>query len=264
MKKIHLFTFIKNEEKIIESFILYHQQIADKITIIDNGSTDNTLKIINKYLNQNINLIIDNSDLDNKGSICTNNMLQSEYDVLVPLDADEFLLYDNGSIIKDDPRFIKKYLKTMPINGHRYKINKVYSKIENTNSYCINKSYSSNKIIFPRNGFVEVDCGFHVGKVLLDAENSKVNNIDISYLHLHYISKDKWINSSNQKLKARLGNKFNLNGIIELAASRNKSNHVAKEMVYYFATNKWHNLKHDVSFETPHLTSLFKSHIIPP
>jgi hypothetical protein len=262
--KIEIVSFIKNEEELIESFILYHRQIADKITIIDNGSTDNTLNIITKYLNDNISLIIDNSNFENKGNICTKIMLESDCDILIPLDADEFLLYDDGSIVKDDPKTVREYLKAIPIDGHKYKINKVYNKIENTNNYSIDKTYNSNKIIFPRLGFVETDCGFHFGKVILDDEKPKINNINISYLHLHYLSKNRWLKSSNQKLKARLSEDFNnLIETVALANTKDKSNHIAKEMIYYLATNKWHNLKHDVSFETPHLTSLFQRHIIP-
>jgi glycosyltransferase involved in cell wall biosynthesis len=99
MKKINIILFIKNEEELIESFIQYHQKIVDKITIIDNGSTDSTLNIITKYLNNNINLIIDNSDFNNKGKICTKIIKESEQDIIIPLDADEFLLYDDGLII---------------------------------------------------------------------------------------------------------------------------------------------------------------------
>jgi glycosyltransferase involved in cell wall biosynthesis len=262
--KIEIVLFIKNEEELIESSILYHKQIADNITIIDNGSTDNTLNIINKYVSDNISLIIDNSSFENKGKICTKQIQDSDADIIVPLDADEFLLYDNSSIIKDNPKLIREYLQSTPIDGHKYKINKVYNKIENSNNYSIDKTYNSNKIIFPRLGFVETDCGFHFGKVILDYENPKINNIDISYLHLHYISKNRWLKSSTQKLKARLSEGFNnLTDIVMLASTKDKSNHIAKEMIYYLGTNKWHNLKHDVSFETPHLTSLLQCNIIP-
>jgi hypothetical protein len=261
--KIHIISFIKNEKEFIETFIRYHINIADKITIIDNGSTDNTLDIINKYLNNNISLIIDNSNFDYKGEICTKHIKKSDADIIFPLDSDEFLLYDNGSIIKDDTKLIREYIQNIPINGYKYKINKIYNKIENTNNYSIDQTYNSNKIVFPRSGFIETDCGFHFGKVLLDKDNI-INKINISYLHLHYFSKNRWLKSSNQKLKARLQDKFNdLDSIVGLASSQNKSNHIAKEMIYYLGTNNWHRLKHDVSFETPFLTSLFQSDMIP-
>jgi len=249
--KIEIVLFIKNEEELIESSILYHKQITDKITIIDNGSTDKTLSIISKYLNDNISLIIDNSSFNNKGKICTKQIQDSSADIVIPLDADEFLLYDNGLIIKDSPKLIREYLQQLPINGHMYKINKVYNKIENTNNYCIDKTYNSNKIIFPKLGFIETDCGFHFGKVSSDDSDNKIYNIDISYLHFHYLSKERWLKSCHQKLKARLQDKFNnLESIIDLAGTTNRSNHIAKEMLYYLASNRWHKLKQDIVFDT--------------
>jgi glycosyltransferase involved in cell wall biosynthesis len=264
MNKIEIISCVKNEEEFIRSFIEYHSQIADKITIIDNGSTDNTLNIINKYFKNKIKLITYLNDFEHKGQICTNVMKESDCDLLIPLDADEFLVYDYGIRVDDNPKIVKKYFQDLPITGNKYKIKNVYNQIGKSNRYSLDKTYNSSKMIFPKNGFVETDCGFHFGKVELDSIEPKIINLDISHLHLHFYSKARWLKSCNQKLKARLKEKFNdLNTIAELAGTKHKSHHIAKEMIYYIATNRWYNLKHDASFETPYLTSLLQRDIIP-
>jgi glycosyltransferase involved in cell wall biosynthesis len=264
MNKIEIISFIKNEEELIGSFIEYHSQISDRLIIVDNGSEDSTLKIIKKYTNNKIKLISYLGDFDNKGYICTKVMKESNCDLLIPLDADEFLVYDHGIRIEDNPQVVKTYFQNLQTTGHKYKIKNVYNQIGKSNRYSLDTTYNSSKMIFPKNGFVETDCGFHFGKVELDSIESKIINLDISHLHLHCYSKARWLKSCNQKLKARLKEKFNdLNTIAELAGTKHKSHHIAKEMIYYIATNRWHNLKHDASFETPYLTSLLQRNTIP-
>lgn len=46
--KIVSITMVKNEVDIIESFVRYHLKIFDEMIILDNGSTDETVNIINK------------------------------------------------------------------------------------------------------------------------------------------------------------------------------------------------------------------------
>ncbi|NRO89212.1 glycosyltransferase family 2 protein [Lactobacillus helveticus] len=102
--KIISFTMVNNESEIIESFIRYNSNFVDKMVIIDNGCTDNTMEIV--HLLQNEGYKIDTYDeslqpydqfrLDNKYlNIITN---KDKPDILIPLDADEFL---TG---KDNPR----------------------------------------------------------------------------------------------------------------------------------------------------------------
>lgn len=53
-------SIVKNEEDVIESFLRYNLKIMDQICIIDNGSTDGTVNIINALVNEGfpISLII--------------------------------------------------------------------------------------------------------------------------------------------------------------------------------------------------------------
>lgn len=76
--KIILFTMVNNESEIIESFIRYNSNFVDKMVIIDNGCTDNTMEIV--HLLQNEGYKIDTYDeslqpydqfrLDNKYAWC--------------------------------------------------------------------------------------------------------------------------------------------------------------------------------------------------
>ena len=54
--KIESFTMVNNEAEIIESFIRYNYNFVDKMVIIDNGCTDNTMLIIEKLKNEGYNL----------------------------------------------------------------------------------------------------------------------------------------------------------------------------------------------------------------
>ena len=121
-----LFSFVKNENDIIEKFINHHLNIFDEINIIDNGSTDGTYEILEKY-KSHIKLIKDHSEFSKKGSICTQIMKNSSCDLLFPLDADELIVYDDSVVKTKNPNKIRKYLQNLPINGQKYNINKIYN-----------------------------------------------------------------------------------------------------------------------------------------
>lgn len=100
--KIISFTMLNNESEIIESFIRYNYNFLDKMVIIDNGCTDNTIKIILKLISEGYKIdLYDESlepynqfELDNKyvGKIIEND----NPDILIPLDADEFIDGDSN------------------------------------------------------------------------------------------------------------------------------------------------------------------------
>ncbi|NMM99120.1 glycosyltransferase family 2 protein [Bifidobacterium olomucense] len=96
------FTMVNNESEIIESFIRYNYNFVDRMFIIDNGCTDNTINILRKLINEGYNITIydeslsayDQFRLDNKYL----NKIIDEYspDMILPLDADEFLTGDQN------------------------------------------------------------------------------------------------------------------------------------------------------------------------
>lgn len=104
---------VKNEMDIIESFVRYNANIFDGMLILDNGSTDDTLKILKLLKNDGFPLIIfEDEDREFKQAHKMNMLLKKavkefKADIIVPLDADEFLISSNGG----NPRIILEQIE---------------------------------------------------------------------------------------------------------------------------------------------------------
>ncbi len=265
---IHIISFIKNEEILIKHFLDHHLNIADKITIIDNGSKDNTINIIQEYINKtnNIDLIHYEGHFKEKAKICTNIMLNSSCDLLVPLDADEFLMYDDGHKISCDPHIIKKYLQQINKTEQKYQINKIYNKHPGNNDYfeILNPNYHDKcnlgKMVFMKSGFIEVDTGFHRGITKNNKPASSAHTLNISYLHYKYISKEKWIQNTQAKVYARLGDKYkDIDELKKYLSEGLPESHCAvAEWVKYLEDGVWCDLQKSISIKQS-LTSLADS-----
>ena len=62
--KIVSFTMVNNESEIIESFIRYNYNFFDYMIIIDNGSTDSTVDIINNLIDDGFRIILYDESLE--------------------------------------------------------------------------------------------------------------------------------------------------------------------------------------------------------
>ena len=257
---LELFAFVKDEVEIIEFFIKHHIEIFDEITIVDNGSTDGTLEVIGRYP---VKLVINHCPFSMKGEVCTDLMLKSECDLLVPMDADEKVVFDNGTVIKKDPILIREYLQSVEITGCKYMIRKIYNHHPDNDGWY-DSSFRHTKIIFPRETFMYTDPGFHRGRTKLDEESSfeqqfywrcfekqiltdKVSSIDVSYFHYHYASKERWLKNTEKKLKARLGDKWN--DIDFLKSYTGPSVHCKREYLNYVEQGIWCNLEKNTYIE---------------
>ena len=104
MKKAISITMVKDEEKIIESFVRYNNYYFDQMVIIDNGCTDKTMDIVWKLKEEGYPLLVYNeSYVDYEQAMIENKYLQKvakeqDVDWIVPLDADEFFYADSKNI----------------------------------------------------------------------------------------------------------------------------------------------------------------------
>ncbi|MDM5225441.1 glycosyltransferase family 2 protein [Cytobacillus sp. NJ13] len=97
-RKIFSVSMVKNEADIIESFVRYHQHIFDGMVFLDNMSSDRTPEILEKLKEEGLPIFI-SYDTDHEfaqGKKTTQLMLntfeQFQPDIILPLDADEFLV----------------------------------------------------------------------------------------------------------------------------------------------------------------------------
>lgn len=251
---IEIISFIKNEEILIEQFLNHHLKIADKITIIDNGSTDNTVNILNKYIdNDKITVIDYPGDFKDKANICTQVMIDSECDLLIPLDADELIIYDDGLSLSCDASYIKKYLQQIDTLEQKYRIRRVYNKHPGDSDYFEIYRSDLQKMVFLKPGFIKTDTGFHHGETQNNKNPKETHAINISYLHYRFISKDRWIENTKAKLYARLGDKFNdLNELKKyISEGSPESNHAVVEWIRFLEEGVWCDLSRDISIKTP-------------
>ena len=91
-------TVVKNEEEIIEVFCRHNLNLLDKIYIVDNCSTDNTIDIINSLINEGlpIKLIVGFPDIVHNQEVAmteTLHIIKKDHPVNLTflLDADEFI-----------------------------------------------------------------------------------------------------------------------------------------------------------------------------
>lgn len=96
-QKIIVATMVKDEDDIVEDWIIYHGNIFgfDNIYIYDNFSTDKTFEICKRYESTGIH-IRQEKNYALKGIVMQNVMKESKCDIFIPLDIDEFIIdYDD-------------------------------------------------------------------------------------------------------------------------------------------------------------------------
>ena len=186
--KIVSFTMVNNESEIIESFIRYNYNFLDEMYIIDNGCTDNTIKILHNLKNDGYKIVIydesleayDQFRLDNK---YLNKIIEeSNPDLIIPLDADEFIISDHK-----DPR------KEM----EKLSLDKIY--YVNWQWYVMTEKDDSKETFIPRRlkyclkrTVWNYSDGTPVTKVILPARYFKEKKLTMSMGH-HTVYGDKSI-----------------------------------------------------------------------
>lgn len=103
--KLLVITLARNEEKIIPYFIHHYKDIADEIIVIDNGSSDNTIPLINKFCNdfkvKHRIFTLPNQKFDEHLALQIRSNFyknfRNEFDVVIVCDCDEFWHHKNGT-----------------------------------------------------------------------------------------------------------------------------------------------------------------------
>jgi glycosyltransferase involved in cell wall biosynthesis len=231
INRIGIFLFVKNEVDFIEKWLDHNLQIADETTVIDNGSTDGTLEIL-KAREGKIRLVEDGCRFGQKGRICLDWIQKSKANLVLPLDADELPVFDDGHKAEGDPKRAREYLIGLPVRANdKFRVRKTYTKHTEPGWWGV---ADSNKRFFAKDGLVGLDCGSHTGRTEGGGPPKKSN---ISYLHYHFRSKEAWEKSTEQKLKARLGRKWN--DLAFLSGYTGPSFHSAREYVAYKTRGIW-------------------------
>ena len=136
---IKLFTMVKDEVDIVREWILYHGNLFgyENLYVVDNGSTDGTLEIIQSFARTGIH-IFHEADYRKKGEVMTALIREhSPRGIAYPIDIDEFVVhYDKTTkTISADKETIMKYLYSLPISAV-YKTNYILTGVETSSGYA--------------------------------------------------------------------------------------------------------------------------------
>lgn len=208
--KIVSFTMVNNESEIIESFIRYNYNFLDEMYIIDNGCTDNTIKILHNLINDGYKIVIydesleayDQFRLDNK--YLNKIIKESDPDLIIPLDADEFIISDH----KDPRKEMEKLSldKIYYVNWQWYvmteKDDVKETFIPRRLKYCLKRTvwnYSDGtpvtKVILPARYFKEKKLTMSMGHHTVYGDKSiaieEINNIKLA--HYRAISEEQLV-----------------------------------------------------------------------
>lgn len=189
--KIESFTMVNNEAEIIESFIRYNYNFVDKMVIIDNGCTDNTMLIIEKLKNEGYNLETFDESLEAYNQFKLDNkylnkiISKDKPDIILPLDADEFLSGDKN------PREI---LEALSLDQIYYVHWKWYVMTEHDNE---KENFIPNRIKYKlRKDAWNYSDGSPVTKTIIPADYYKKNKLTLTMGH-HDVFGSKKIKTQN-------------------------------------------------------------------
>lgn len=236
MATIACLIMMKNEQTLIEPWLLYHADLfgMDNLYVFDNGSTDaHSLAILEKYESQGLNVdrfFTTPSAYAHKGDII-GVLVKSldglnKYDFFVPLDCDEFLmLRDPGSesgYTSSKDRIISYFDS---IDADEGRILKVRENLTNVLGHAgLFKSAFSANTIYPRNSLVETDHGYQ------NATSSRApgyREVDLAYAHFHYRPYEELIQVSREKLRMALTD-GDMNNKVTLSNFKGRGSHLVE------------------------------------
>lgn len=204
--KIISTSMVKNEADIIESFVRYNCNIYDGMLILDNGSTDNTLKILKLLKDEGLPVFIfeDNDrefhDVKKRNGMLLKAINDFNADIVVPLDADEFLASKKGNPrkilenIEPDTFYLVKWKTYVPDFSENENNGFIPSKITHTRDDNLEEFY---KVIVPKKIVAKFNARMNMGchDLIYDDKYKdkikRVYNTDLFLAHFPVRSKEQ-------------------------------------------------------------------------
>lgn len=284
MEIAKIFLFVKDEKYLIQKWLPYYKSIfgENNIYILDHGSEDGTLDIINSYKVK----VHDcrNHPFKDKHILLTKLMSQykKECKFLIPTDADEFLLHidqnydcninkqlildtlENHKIdLKSKLLELRSVLEQMEYSDPLNQINLfrcLYSPL--SDNHLIDESFKKtsrwhSKTFYPADKFINTDQGNHCGKIL---GKNYYNYISLGFFHFQYLGYEHWkwkntrgINAYNMLKDGKLPERY--------GGAGSKYYHQVNKEESWFRDN--HITVHQRNLKARHMirTDVFKDYI---
>lgn len=117
-------SWVRNEADVIEAFVRHHSRFLDRMIIIDNRSSDNTGEILAELAKEGLPLDIRTNDsfAHLQGEALTavlSELRANPPDIVIPLDADEFLWTKNSDNIRSAIEQVQQSLPSL-VPWHTY------------------------------------------------------------------------------------------------------------------------------------------------
>ncbi len=209
-----IFLFQKNELDIIDQWVEYHSRIVgyNNLVVIDHMSNDGSYQVLLKYVEHGLTLLKYNGPYVNKGKVLTGFMKKYQSDIVIPLDADEFIVCkdDIGSNIISDPLEVRKNIDKLVDENNRtgrYRfgfINNLaniilYPELKDLKYFEVidftKPTKELGKSFFCSKYFISTDLGNHVGQIKTGSKTTITPSIGLLHYKVrgvsHYSNKTK-------------------------------------------------------------------------
>ena len=202
--KIHVFTIVWNEKVMLPFFLRHYETFADRIFVIDNGSTDKTAEIAKAHdkvtlLNFDCVYKFDNDsfeyDFNKFFTDSSKKYSRGVADWVMCVDADEFIYHPD----------MKNHLDLERKKGVRIIKPTAYQMVSKKNPETTGQIYEECFLGVRSRGYdkpvifdPKLDMVFGVGRhKLISPGGVKQTRAKLSLLHYRYISRDYFIERSN-------------------------------------------------------------------
>ncbi|KAI8462849.1 MAG: hypothetical protein J3K34DRAFT_446296 [Monoraphidium minutum] len=194
---IRVFTIQHNGRPFLRDWFKYHSTLfgADAVSVIDHNSTDEDVTAYTKYIARTGAIVKHFSgSFSKKHDLLSDMMRESDGDILIPLDIDEFIVKfvgDNITTSRDEILSSLNQLSNIG-DGRRFRFQLIHAV---PSSVCLDgpkrlrpascvdtflrldghRCSCSSKSFYPKKGFIATDQGNHGGVMAMDARDILAN-----------------------------------------------------------------------------------------